>query len=72
MADIGGGIKAYGDALFSLAEEMGQTDAVMQDIEILGRAIEENPEYLGMLDSPALSREERLALIDGYNVLGMI
>ena len=65
MADIGGGIKAYGDALFSLAEEMGQTDAVMQDIEILGRAIEENPEYLGMLDSPALSREERLALIDG-------
>ena len=65
MADITGGIKAYGDALFSLAEEVGETEAVMGDLEILGSVITQTPEYLGMLDSPALSREERLALIDG-------
>ena len=65
MADITGGIKAYGDALFSLAEELSETEAVIRDVEVLGTAIKENPEYLGMLDSPALSREERLSLIDG-------
>ena len=64
MADITGGIKAYGDALFSLAEELGQTDEILRDAEVLGKVIAESPEYLGMLDSPALSREERLALID--------
>ena len=65
MADISGGIKAYGDALFSLAEELGETEAVMSDARLIGKVIADNPEYLGMLDSPALSREGRIALIDG-------
>ena len=64
MTDVTSGIKAYGDALFSLSEELGETEAVIADVEILSGVINENPEYLKMLDSPALSREERLALID--------
>ena len=65
MADVTSGIKAYGEALFSLAEELGETESVRHDAETLLAVISNSPEYLKMLDSPALSREERLALIDG-------
>ena len=64
MADVTSGIKAYGDALFSLAEELGETESVRLDAEALSRIISSSPEYLKMLDTPALSREERLSLID--------
>lgn len=65
MADVTSGILAYGEALFSLAEELGETEQVKSDIQTLLAVIDASPEYLKMLDSPALSREERLALIDG-------
>ena len=65
MADVTSGILAYGEALFSLSEELGETEAVKSDIATLSAVIDASPEYLKMLDSPALSREERLALIDG-------
>ncbi len=65
MADVTSGILAYGEALFSLAEELGETESVRSDAEALMAVINASPEYLKMLDSPALSREERLALIDG-------
>ena len=65
MADISSGIKAYGDALFSLAEELSQTEEVKRDVETLSAVISASPDYLKMLDSPALSRDERLGLIDG-------
>ena len=65
MADVTSGIKAYGEALFSLAEELGETEAVRRDAQTLASVIKASPEYLNMLDSPALSREERLSLIDG-------
>ena len=65
MADVTSGILAYGEALFSLAEELGETEQVKSDIQTLLAVIDASPEYLKMLDSPALSLEERLALIDG-------
>ncbi|MBQ7344156.1 MAG: ATP synthase F1 subunit delta [Clostridia bacterium] len=64
MTDVNGGMKAYGEALFSLTEELGVTERVLDDVKTLSEAIKKSPEYLGMLDSPALSREERLGLID--------
>jgi F-type H+-transporting ATPase subunit delta len=65
MADVTSGILAYGEALFSLAEELGETESVKLDVEALEKVLSGSPEYLKMLDSPALSRDERLALIDG-------
>ena len=65
MADVTSGIKAYGEALFSLSEELGETEKIREDIDVLGAVISASPEYLKMLDSPALTRDERLALIDG-------
>ena len=65
MTDVISGMKAYGEALFSLTEELGTTERVLDDVRTLSKVIEKSPEYLGMLDSPALTREERLGLIDG-------
>ena len=64
MADITSGIKAYGEALFSLAEELGETEAIMRDAQALATVLKTTPEYLKMLDTPALPREERISLID--------
>ena len=64
MTDVTSGMKAYGEALFSLTEERHETDAVLRDVETLKAVIKGSPEYLKLLDSPALSREERIGLID--------
>ena len=64
MADVTSGMKAYGEALFSLTEELHETEAVLRDVETLKSVIKSSPEYLKLLDSPALSREERVGLID--------
>ena len=65
MTDVTSAMKAYGEALFSLAEELSETEKVLEDIETLSAVIKASPDYLKVLDSPALSREERLGLIDG-------
>lgn len=65
MADLNSGAKAYGDALFMLAEELSETEEIKRHADIVRATIEANPSYTSLLDSPAISREERLALIDG-------
>ena len=64
MTDVTSGMKAYGEALFSLTEELGETEAVLSDVKTLETVVKGSPEYLKLLDSPALAREERLSLID--------
>lgn len=56
--------KSYGDGLFMLTEELGDTDQVKQDFEILCTILQDSPAFLQLLDTPALSREERIGLID--------
>ena len=69
MTDVNGGMKAYGEALFSLTEELKITEKVLDDVKTLTEVINASPEYLKMLDSPALTREERLGLIDNNGSL---
>ena len=57
MTDAYNGAKAYSDALFMLAEELGETEAVKQDMEALIALISENPTYTDLLDTPALNKE---------------
>jgi F-type H+-transporting ATPase subunit delta len=58
------GYRSFGLALFSLAEEEGMGDEILRDCEIARGALSENGEYLRLLDTPALPKEERLAMID--------
>lgn len=64
MAYIDRDAKNFGDALFMLAEELEQTDDINNDIDTLCKSIEQNPDFLKLLDNPALSRDERVALVD--------
>ena len=64
MAYIDNNAKSYGDALFMLAKELDEIDIVKNDFEILCKSLEQNANYLKLLDTPSLSREERVKLVD--------
>ena len=54
----------YAKALFMLAEENGSCDATLLDLRAAVTAVSENEGYLDLLDTPALPKEEKLALAD--------
>ncbi len=54
----------YGSALFILAKEESDIDNIKNDIETAFAAIKGNPDYVKLLDTPAVSKAERLRLID--------
>lgn len=56
--------KEYGKALFLLSEEEGKTETALRDILLVKEAMRENPTYETLLDTPALSAETKLGLID--------
>ncbi len=57
--------KEYGRALFLLSEEDGTTEALAEEIRFVKEILREHPRYEKLLDTPAISREEKLLLIDG-------
>ncbi len=58
-------VKEYAEALFFLSEECGTTDAALSDVKLIKTLLSENPDYKNLLDTPALARSEKIALIDG-------
>ena len=56
--------REYGKALFLLAEERGTKDTVLSDLETAEAAFSSLPAYEKLLDSPAVSVEEKHRLID--------
>ena len=64
MTYIDTNAKNYGDALFMLAKELDEIDSVKNDFDVLIKALEQNTDYLKLLDTPAVSKEERVALAD--------
>ena len=54
----------YGDALFLLAKEENRIEAVLSDTKIAVELLESNPDYTKLLDTPAISNEEKIKLID--------
>lgn len=56
--------KEYGDAIYSLATEENCVDEVLEGLELAVGVFEENPGYLTLVQNPALSKEERLGLLD--------
>ena len=56
-------VNEYAKALFELTEELGTTERVREDVLTAKSVFCENPEYARLLDTPALKKEERIALI---------
>ena len=57
-------IAEYGKALFLLTEEEGSTERVAMDVRCLRGIFKDNPDYPKLLDTPALSKAERVKLVD--------
>ena len=55
----------YAKALFSLSEECAKSDIILSEIKDVSEIFSKNPDYVKLLDTPALTRDEKLALIDG-------
>lgn len=53
----------YGKALFELAAENGTAERMTQELDVLCQALREEPAYVTLLDTPAVSVEEKLALL---------
>ena len=54
----------YANALFSLSEELGTSEGVLADLNATSEILKSYPEYVRLLDTPAISVPEKLSLID--------
>ena len=53
----------YGKALFELAAENGNDPQVREELETIRAALQAQPDYVTLLDTPAVAAEEKLALL---------
>ena len=56
--------KQYAEAIFALACENGQEDAVMTALDSVREVFSQNPAYVELLSSPAIPLTERCAVIE--------
>jgi len=54
----------YGKALFLLTDEEGCAREVWQNIRSVSKMLTDNPDYIRLIDTPAIPKEKKLALID--------
>ena len=56
--------KTYGGALYDLAQEEHLEDAILADLAGVRAVLDENPDYLLLLCTPSVPKEERRGLLD--------
>lgn len=56
--------KTYGGALYDLAAEEGRAGRILQEMKVLCDAFAQEPEYVYLLATPSLSKEERCKILD--------
>lgn len=61
MTQVG---SVYGEALYSLALEESLTEGILAELTVLDGCFRENPDFLRLLSSPNLSKQERCAIVD--------
>lgn len=54
----------YGEALYALALEESIANQLLSELTVLDRCFRENPDFIRLLSSPNLSKQERVALLD--------
>ena len=55
---------AYGHSLYDLTREESLSSQCLKELEVLETVFSETPDYLKLLDSHHLSKEERLAVLE--------
>ena len=56
--------KTYGGALYDLAAEEGRDRQILEEMAVLDAAFREEPDYLYLLATPSLAKEERCGILD--------
>ena len=64
MTDMTQTNKEYATALFSLATENNSVDQYEKSLIEIGNIFKENPDYIKVLESPAIPLSERVSFID--------
>ena len=54
----------YAQALYSLCRDEGIGEQILGQMDVLGAAFAAEPDYLRLLSTPSLSKEERLKVVD--------
>lgn len=54
---------SYGKALYELAGEAGKEDTLRQQLSVICQAVEVQPSYMSLMDTPALGSGEKCNLI---------
>jgi F-type H+-transporting ATPase subunit delta len=56
--------KQYGKALFEITEELGTTERVLSQATAVRELLSSSEDYIKLLDTPAVPKEERIELIE--------
>ena len=56
----------YGEGLYVLAKEEGLEQGIMEQLQVLAACFEEQPDYLKLLASHDLPKQERTGLLDSF------
>ena len=54
----------YGEALYTLALEESITGSLLKELTVLDQCFRENPDFIRLLSSPNLSKQERCTVLD--------
>ena len=54
----------YSEALFALAIEQDSVDVLAEQVKAAELAFSENPDFLGLLTHPKITREEKLSVVE--------
>lgn len=54
----------YGLALYDLAKSEGLTEQILKELSVLRQSFEGEPDFLKLLHTPALSKQERCDILD--------
>lgn len=54
----------YSRALYELAQETGTEGTILEEIRLVCSVFAANPDYVSLLDTPAMSKEQRISLLD--------
>ncbi len=54
----------YGKAFFMLSEETGEIESALIDLRAVSKILSDNPDYIKLLDTPAVTASEKIELID--------
>ena len=54
----------YGEALYTLALEEGLTEKLLKELTVLQESFRETPDFIRLLSSPNLSKQERCQILD--------